>query len=379
MKETPLFILKLDDDKNTIFYYQFIFCRSLPQVNYSDFNFFFYLNPENLKRGFTISSSDNPTMPSADWFNYASSVNKGKISPESSITAVDLANNFFTKYLNKKKFSFTNFFIDNLIDVPICFKKSDSIKRKTFTFPILKFPNYFMKNGNKEKINISVFSTLSQIIENLNKKTPVNVSYAPSWFHFYSIFNENFYFSESFENSSKSYRFDTELEKIPLNLLENVLSCVSKEDEVKKIKTDKFDIELPNLSYFVNSGKKINTDYFYKNVIKNLFFKIAPIFSFFIYSVDKNIKKFSRGKAGKYVFLWKYIAPHKRHYLIMKLIAKDCKFYQHKKLKDRLVQTFSNILLNENKNFVSKSKTFSHNYVFKNFKKTLFTSYKTVS
>jgi hypothetical protein len=31
--------------------------------------------------------------------------------------------------------------------------------------------------------------------------------------------------------------------------------------------------------------------------------QFKPVFNFFVYNVDKNIKKFSRGKSGKYVFI----------------------------------------------------------------------------
>jgi len=38
-------------------------------------------------------------------------------------------------------------------------------------------------------------------------------------------------------------------------------------------------------------------------VFKNLISPISPIFSYYIYSVDKNIRKFSRKKSGKYTFI----------------------------------------------------------------------------
>jgi hypothetical protein len=61
----------------------------------------------------------------------------------------------------------------------------------------------------------------------------------------------------------------------------------------------------------------------------------------------------------------------------MRWVAKDIKFYQNKKFQDRLFQTILNVALTPEKTFAWRSKTFSHNYVFKNFRKTLMSSLKT--
>ena len=44
-----------------------------------------------------------------------------------------------------------------MIDVPICFKKSSSLKTKNFELPLLKFSNFLMKKGKKEKIFKFIF------------------------------------------------------------------------------------------------------------------------------------------------------------------------------------------------------------------------------
>jgi len=56
---------------------------------------------------------------------------------------------------------------------------------------------------------------------------------------------------------------------------------------------------------FLNRNKKfeVRTSLFFKNSFLKLFNEINPIFTYFIYSVDKNIKKYSRGKSGKYAFV----------------------------------------------------------------------------
>jgi hypothetical protein len=50
-------------------------------------------------------------------------------------------------------------------------------------------------------------------------------------------------------------------------------------------------------------NKVVSKDFFVKNYLLGKLSQIIPVFSFFIYSVDKNVRKFSRGKSGKYVFV----------------------------------------------------------------------------
>ena len=83
------------------------------------------------------------------------------------------------------------------------------------------------------------------------------------------------------------------------------------------------------------------------------------------------------GKSGKYVFVWKYVAYYKRIYIALRWIAKEIKFNQDRKISDRLIRTFVNMEKDIESSFAWKSKVFSHNYVFKNFKKTLMLTLKT--
>jgi hypothetical protein len=47
--------------------------------------------------------------------------------------------------------------------------------------------------------------------------------------------------------------------------------------------------------------------------------------------------------------------------------------------QERLIKTFENLYYSPEKSFAWKSKVFSHNYVFKNFRKSLMSSLKTTS
>lgn len=51
--------------------------------------------------------------------------------------------------------------------------------------------------------------------------------------------------------------------------------------------------------------------------IMDFFFKkTQPIFTLYIYKVNKNIYKNTRGKSGKFTFIWKYVPLYKRLFII---------------------------------------------------------------
>ena len=104
---------------------------------------------------------------------------------------------------------------------------------------------------------------------------------------------------------------------------------------------------------------------------------LKPLFHFYIYKVDKQIYKNSRGKSGKYTFLWKYIQSFKRSNFLISKLSKDIRFDVAKTFKSRLkssVLVYSNSI---SKTLIYKSIRFSNNYVFLNSKNTLLQSYKT--
>jgi hypothetical protein len=54
--------------------------------------------------------------------------------------------------------SFIDFFRRRRIDVPVSFVGVRSLRRLNFEYPVLKFSNFLMKSGDREKI----FNILSQ-------------------------------------------------------------------------------------------------------------------------------------------------------------------------------------------------------------------------
>lgn len=256
--------------------------------------------------------------------------------------------NQINNYFYLRKLTFISFFINNMIDVPICFKKSKSLKFKTFELPLLKFSNFLMKKGKREKITRLLFQTMRFFFLSQNNKNYGNNSLT-NWLTFYLLFNNLFL---NYESSIKNNTFFFDIHSNP---------------------------QYSFSSFMTNEDNFTNQDSFLKNFVLNQLSQVSPVFSYFIYSVDKNIRKFSRGKSGKYTFVWKYVAPYKRLYLAMRLIAKDIKFFNSKKLNERVEKTFYILNTNIQKSLLWKSKIFSHNYVFKNFKKSLMSSLRTSS
>ena len=78
----------------------------------------------------------------------------------------------FSTFLFLRQSTITSFFSTNLIDMPICFKKSKSLYSKTFELPLLKFTNLIMRGGAREQviknISLSFSKCFNRILKNFN-------------------------------------------------------------------------------------------------------------------------------------------------------------------------------------------------------------------
>lgn len=236
--------------------------------------------------------------------------------------------------------NFKSFFSNFSIDVPQCFKHSHSLNRDINKLPLLRFTNYLMRDGKR----LQTTKFFLQVLWNLQfieKKTKFNLNTNFSW---RSIFN-------SFHNVT----FNKKLLKYPTNF---------------NIK-DAFNIDISNY------GKHYHTHWNISRLMLLNIKKLEPIFLFYIYKVDKSIYKSTRGKSGKYNFIWKYISPYKRTYLVMHWIMKELKIQPGRTLKDRLNTILSLLYFSPEKTWISKIKRFSYNYVYQNCRKTLAETYVT--
>lgn len=103
------------------------------------------------------------------------------------------------------------------------------------------------------------------------------------------------------------------------------------------------------------------------------------MFSFYIYKVDKQIFKNTRGKSGKYTFIWKYVTQYKRIFLVMYWLLKELRMMQGRTIGDRLTQLLRGFIFNPSGTWIHKIKKFSTNYVYRNCRRTLAEHYRTVT
>jgi hypothetical protein len=76
--------------------------------------------------------------------------------------------------------------------------------------------------------------------------------------------------------------------------------------------------------------------------------------------------------------MWKYVPTYKRMYITMRWFLKDLKFQKPSTLAARFYQILEHLFLTPEVSFLHKVRYFTHRYVFKNFKKTLLRSLKSV-
>jgi hypothetical protein len=235
---------------------------------------------------------------------------------------------------------FKSFFSNFLIDVPQCFNDSLSLRRNVNKLPFLRFTNYLMRDGKRLQSSKYFLQVLWNIFTTEKKNRFIdNTNF--SWKSLYvSFFNMT---------------FKSKLLKYPTNF------------NVK----DSFNVEISNF------GKHYHTHWDIQRLFLLNIKKLEPIFLFYIYKVDKSIYKSTRGKSGKYNFIWKYIAPYKRSFLVMHWIMKELKIQSGRTLRDRINAILNTLYFNPDNTWISKIKKFSYNYVYQNCRKTLAETYVT--
>lgn len=103
--------------------------------------------------------------------------------------------------------------------------------------------------------------------------------------------------------------------------------------------------------------------------------KAYAIFSLYIYKVNKNIYKNTRGKSGKFMFVWKYVPVYKRLFISLAWLMKELRALPHRKLAQRLTTLLYNMSTKPLKTWPLRVKSFSYNYVYRNCRSTLASSY----
>nr|QCU82629.1 ribosomal protein S7 [Pseudourostyla cristata] len=317
-------------------------------------------------RRFTSRTSDTNLFFKNDYFKLISDF---ETIENHNYKSLNEETNIYTTYKYFRYTSFINFFIENQISTPTNFKKIKSIRRKNNELPHLKLINIIMRNGKKEQYTKYFFTTLSLFYSNSNSilntlntnfKKKINftnvANYSPTffknpnleWFKIYLLFNNIFYF----------YDFEVQA------------NITNKE---------KYSFIANYNNVLTNTEKQINSEFFIKTYLFNKFWSISPIFTYFILNVDKKIRKFSRGKSGKYKMIWKYVISYKRLNTALRMLKQAIKFAIGTKFKDRLFLTLLNLFSPLQNNILLKSKLFSHTHTFRNYKYTLMRTLKSTN
>lgn len=115
-----------------------------------------------------------------------------------------------------------------------------------------------------------------------------------------------------------------------------------------------------------------------KSLISRFYKNHQPIFNLYIYKISKNIYKNTRGKSGKFIFSLKYVPVYKRFSVVTSWLIKELRVLPERGIIDRLTHLLLKLLHTPLKTWVSRVKTFSYNYIYRNCKRTLAVNYKSV-
>lgn len=266
------------------------------------------------------------------------------LSTSLSVEALPLQNSVtISTFLFLRQSTITSFFSTNLIDMPICFKKSKSLYSKTFELPLLKLTNLVMRHGNREQVIRNISLAFSNCFAQIFQKQQLN-SYN-KWSSLYQIL---------------------------------ILSHLNSSHAVQNHSLTT-SLDLHSKHILAKTGINFNDSLFLTKFVFDKLSEFLPLFSFYIRKVDKNIRKHSRGKSGKYTIMWKYVPVYKRLYVTIRWLLKDLKFQKANTFNDRLLRTLETFLTAPETSFVYKLRKFTHYFVFQNFKKTLFRTLKSTS
>ncbi len=134
----------------------------------------------------------------------------------------------------------------------------------------------------------------------------------------------------------------------------------------------------PTLFHTIWQGSKFSpadTPTLDKFLFKNLL-KLDFLFSFYIHKIDKHLFKNSRGKSGKFTFIWKYVPSYKRFNLISHWFMKELRVTPGQTLFIRLVNLLQVFLTSFHKSWLWKVKKFSSIFVYSNLRNSLAQTYR---
>lgn len=272
---------------------------------------------------------------------------------------------FSVKYFSYlQSSSITSFFSTCQVDLPVCFKKSFSLFYKSFQIPVLKFLNIFMRDGCRLTVTRVVSKALNYLSRSLKLYTASSTK-DKWWLLWYLLQTPTF----ERKNRTKTY-----LLRLPpfLNYGENVINPTKTQGKPNYF-------SLPNHRNILDNLYRFNPKLLTKYRILDKFDEYNPVFSFYVQKVDKSVRKYSRGKSGKYTLTWKYVPLYKRKYVAMRWFFKDVRFNRSKKFEERFFKSMNMLHYNSGKMFMDRCKKFNHIHVFQKHKRSLLKTLKSTS
>lgn len=193
------------------------------------------------------------------------------------------------------------------------------------------YPNYFNREilDIENSLGIKVISPFSLFFKNLNINTPQKLNSIKSLGRLKGLtvlktlvryLLKNGKKINSMKVLSSSLNSINLLKNTKISFWKNIYLTITfffKLGTVYKIGSKAITLNTDNNFNFYNDELSINVEESIDNLILSSIKRFNFLFSFYIYKVDKNIYKNSRGRSGKYTFIWKYVAPYKRNMLIM--------------------------------------------------------------
>lgn len=228
------------------------------------------------------------------------------------------------------------------VDTPRCLLNTWSSRRSINKQLLLKLSNYITRKGKRQQILHLLLNSVS-IAYYKHLTYLINPELSLHWQTIFSILSSSHYY-----------------------------------DKYTQFPHDLRYVNTYNFAYN-KLGKDHNNFLDMRNVALTNINSINPMFSFYIYKVDKAIYKNSRGKSGKYTFIWKYLPPYKRRQLVLAWIAKEIKMQTGRTLGDRINSVIDAIAFMPDSLFVNKIQAFSTNYVYRNARKSLCETYRTTT
>lgn len=232
------------------------------------------------------------------------------------------SNHDLSKFYSSK---FKLFFKDLCINTPKSLNSIKSIKRFRGLTNLKTFSRYLVRHGKKVYFNKILLNSFFYVFKN-------STNFNLNWKFFFINF------SNILKKSNSKTLLSPNLSKTDFSNIE----------------------ELGFNNYCAMSFKKLNL-----------------IYSFYIYKIDKHIYKNSRGKSGKFTFVWKYIPFYKRISRLVYWLIKDVRVSQGKTLQSRMNLVLNTFFNNPQKSIVWRIKKFSLNYVYFNLRKSLLETFNT--